>query len=111
MITLLTEGNFEKEILKAKGPVIVDFFTDWCGPCKMMEPIFEELSKDYKGRLSFIKVNIDQFPKVADLFGVQGIPCFMIINDKKEVERIVGYTPGEKMRMKIDEILTKIKSK
>jgi thioredoxin len=109
LVTQLTADNFEKEVLDAKGPVIVDFFAEWCGPCRMMAPIFEELGREYKGRLAFCKINVDQFPKVADMFSVQGIPCLIIMKDKKEVERIVGYNPKEKLKMKIDEILSRMK--
>jgi thioredoxin 1 len=111
LVTQLTADNFEKEVLESKKPAIVDFFAEWCGPCRMMAPIFEELSKEYKGKLGFFKVNVDQFPKVTDLFEVHGIPCFIIINDKKEAARIVGYNPKEKMQLKIDEILAKVNTK
>ncbi|MBW2971458.1 thioredoxin [Candidatus Woesearchaeota archaeon] len=109
MVTKLTAANFEKEVVKSDIPVIIDFFADWCGPCRMMGPVFEEVSRDYEGKLRFLKLSVEENPKVADQFGVQGIPCLVIIDRGKEAGRIVGFNPKEMLKQKIDAVLAKIK--
>ncbi|MBU2561716.1 MAG: thioredoxin [Nanoarchaeota archaeon] len=109
MVAKLTGDNFEKEVVKSGTPVIIDFYADWCGPCRMMGPVFEEVSKDYAGKLKFVKLNTEENPKVSDMFGVQGIPCLIIVSKGKEAGRIVGYSPKEMLKQKIDDMLAKIK--
>ncbi|MBN1544272.1 thioredoxin [Candidatus Woesearchaeota archaeon] len=108
MVTKLTAANFEKEVVKSGSPVIIDFYADWCGPCRMMGPVFEELSRGYEGKLNFLKLSVEENPKVADAFGVQGIPCLIIVNRGVEVGRIVGLNPKELLKQKIDAVLGRI---
>ncbi len=82
--------EFESAVLKADKPVLVDFYADWCGPCRMLAPTIEKLAKQYEGRAVVAKVNVDHLSKVAQRYGVQGIPAVLIFNKGKEVQRLVG---------------------
>ena len=91
----------------AKGPIIVDFWAEWCGPCKMMAQPFLELSEEYKGKLEFAKLNVDNFPEAAQEMGVQGIPCLIVFKKGEELGRIVGFMPKPVLKKKIDDVLGK----
>ena len=84
---------------------IIDFFADWCMPCKMLGPVYEKVSKNYEGKLKFTKVNTEIAPGLAQKFGVQGIPCLVMVEDGKEVGRIVGYNNEAQLKQKIDDVL------
>jgi|SRR3989344_2530881 len=103
----LNHHTFKEETNKSV-PIIVDFFADWCGPCKQLAPIFEDLSASYKGKLTFGKLNTDENPEIPQKFGVMGIPCLIVIHKGKEAGRIVGFMPKDKLKAEIDKILAKI---
>ena len=105
----ITKNNLDKEILKSKTPAIVDFWAEWCMPCKMMAPVFEELSEFYGKRLKFAKVNTENNQDIASQFGISGIPTLLIINKGEVVDRIVGFASKEVLKEKIDAIISKIK--
>ena len=105
----ITTKNFDKEIIRIKNVVIVDFWAEWCMPCKMLTPIFEELSKFYGARLKFARVNTEENQKIAEQFGISGIPTLLIFHKGAVINRIVGFTSKEKLKEKIDAILSKIK--
>ncbi len=86
----ITDANFEDKVLKSKLPVFVDFWAPWCGPCKMAGPVIEELSESYKGKVEFMKVNVDE-NQVAGKYGVMSIPTTVLFKDGKEVSRQVGF--------------------
>ncbi len=108
MVLEITNDTYEKEVKQSDIPIIVDFWAGWCGPCKMMGPVFEEISEDYEGKLKFAKVNVEKEQEVAGQAGVMGIPCLIVFKDGKEFDRIVGYSPKEQLKEKIDAILEKI---
>ncbi|MCP1673029.1 thioredoxin 1 [Natronocella acetinitrilica] len=77
-IVYVTDDNFEDEVLKSDGPVLVDYWAEWCGPCKMIAPILDEVSQEYSGRLKVAKLNIDENPETPPKFGIRGIPTLML---------------------------------
>jgi thioredoxin 1 len=100
-----TESNFENEVIQSDVPVLVDFWAPWCGPCKMVAPIVEEISGEYAGRLKVGKLNTDDNQMVASQFGVMSIPTLMIFKGGEVVERIVGAQPKDALTGKIDAVL------
>lgn len=100
----LDDKNFEDEVIKSKLPVLVDFFAEWCGPCKMAAPIMEELGNDFEGKINIGKLDVDAAINIAAKFGVQSIPTVIMFKDGKEVERKVGFggrSPYEEMIKKV----------
>lgn len=96
MAKIFNEQNFASEVLNKSGVVLVDFYADWCGPCKMVAPIVEEISLE-RGDISVGKVNVDQSPAVAGAYNVMSIPTIIVFKDGKEKNRMVGYAPKEKI--------------
>lgn len=87
----VTEADFEEKVIKSDLPVIVDFWAVWCGPCKLAEPIIDELSDTHAGRLVVAKVNVDENPKITETHGVMSIPTTILFKNGKEVDRLVGF--------------------
>lgn len=104
----VNKENYDREIKQSKIPVIIDFWAEWCGPCRMMGPVFEELGSEYEGRLKFVKINTELSPEIAGRFEIHGIPCLVLVKDGKEIDRITGFAPASIMRGKIDDILSRI---
>ena len=100
-----TDANFSEEVLGADVPVLVDFWAPWCGPCKMIAPMVEEISNEYAGKVKVGKLNIDDNQTVASQYGVQGIPTLMIFKNGEMVERIVGVRPKETLTGKLESVL------
>lgn len=101
----LTQENFEKEVVQSKVPVIIDFYADWCGPCRMMAPVFEEISKEYSGKVSFLKLNTEEQPEIAEAFEVMSIPSLVVVRDGKEIGRMVGFAPKNIFKERLDSII------
>lgn len=89
-ITATTDDSFEQDVLKSEQPVLVDYWAEWCGPCKMIAPILEDVSSDYEGRLKVAKLNIDENPNTPPKFGIRGIPTLMLFKDGKVEATKVG---------------------
>ena len=98
------EGNFADEVIKSDVPVMIDFYAEWCGPCRMMSPIVEEFAKDYEGKVKIGKINVDEESDLAMRFGVQSIPSFIFIKDGKVIDRITGALPRQMLRNYLDEL-------
>ena len=95
-IKLSTE-NFEKEVLKAEKPVLVDFYADWCGPCNAMAPVIEELAKELEGKVKVGKINVDENPDIAVEYNVMSIPTLIVFKNGKEEKRLVGLRNKEEL--------------
>jgi thioredoxin 1 len=93
----LTDANFDKEVEESPLPTLTDFWAAWCGPCKMIAPIIEQLAQEYDGKMKVTKLDVDQNPTVATRFGVMSIPTLILFKGGQPVERIVGYMPKEKL--------------
>ena len=93
----LTSDNFEKEVVKSKIPVVVDFFADWCAPCQMMAPIFEAVGKKLEGKMKFAKIDTQSEMELAQRFNITGIPCLIVFKNGKETGRIVGFMQEEEL--------------
>lgn len=102
-VSELSSNNFKEFI--SKGTAIVDFWAPWCGPCKMMAPIFEEISKELKDKIKFGKVNVDDEPELAQEFDVMSIPTLIIFKNGEQLDRLIGLMDKKEILEKIDELL------
>lgn len=89
----VTDATFEQEVLKSQLPVLVDFWAPWCGPCRAIAPVVEEIASDYTGKLKVLKLNTDENPKTAQSYRISGIPSLMVFKNGQPVEQVVGAVP------------------
>lgn len=101
----LTDANFEENVLKSDKPALVDFWAVWCGPCRMVGPIVEELSNDYDGKAVIGKVDVDNNPGIAAKYGIRNIPTILFIKNGEVVDKQVGAVPKAALASKLDAIL------
>ena len=102
---LLTDGSFEQEVLKSKGITMVDFYADWCGPCKMMAPVLEKMADTYDQKVKVCKLNVDENPETSTKYGIQGIPTLLFFKNGELVDQNVGFLSEENIKMKFDSLL------
>ncbi len=102
MAVELTDSNFEELVMKSDKPVLVDFWAEWCGPCRMVGPVVEELAKEYDGKALIGKVNVDDNPQVASMFGIRNIPTLLFFKGGKLVDKHVGVAPKSALAGKLD---------
>jgi len=100
----LTQANFDTEVLKSTGPVLVDFWAEWCGPCKMIAPILDELAEEYDGRLKIGKVNIDQEQGLAAEYGVRAIPTLLLFHQGQVADQMVGLRSKRDLKASLDRV-------
>ncbi len=105
MAIAVNDSNFEEVVLKSEQPVLVDFWAEWCGPCKMMLPIVEEISKEYEGKLTVAKVDVDSSQGTAAKFGIRNIPTILFFKGGAVVDKQVGAVPKNSLVAKIDKLL------
>lgn len=101
----VTDATWENDVVKSELPVLVDFWAPWCGPCRMVAPIVEELSQDYAGKVNFLKLNTDDNPMIPSKFGIRSIPSLLIFKGGELKGTIVGFRPKSDMKKRLDEAL------
>ena len=102
---VLTDENFSSEVVESSQPVLVDFWATWCGPCRMIAPIVEELSAEYEGKAKIGKVDVDAAQKTAQEFGIRSIPTLLLFKEGKVIEQIIGAVPKQEIVDKLDAAL------
>ena len=106
MMNFSSPEQFDEVISDPDRPALVDFWAEWCGPCKMVAPVLERLSKEYDGRMTFAKLNIDEFPEISSRYGVRSIPTLIIFRNGKTATRISGFQPEGALRPHLDRYAT-----
>lgn len=102
-VAAVSNETFEQEVVQSQKPVLVDFYADWCGPCKTVGPIVEELAAEYEGRITVRKVDIDLNPELARQYGIRSIPTLMVFKDGEAKDTIIGAVPKSKLAAVIDQ--------
>lgn len=104
-VVTLSTGNWEAEVVSSPTPVLVDFWAAWCGPCRMIAPVVDEIAGEYEGRLKVGKLNVDEHGDIASRYGVMSIPTLMVFKNGQPVERIVGFRPKKELTAALEKVL------
>ena len=104
-VSVIDDGSFEREVLQSDVPVVLDFWAEWCPPCRALAPTFEELAKQYEGRVRFVKLNVDENQQVPQRFGIKGIPTLVFFDGGREVERVVGASSKSALERIVDKYI------
>lgn len=104
MATIWNDTNFEQEVLQSDIPVLVDFYADWCGPCKMMSPVIDQISNEYAGRLKVGKINVDESPNTSAQYRVMSIPTILFIKGGQVVDQVIGAVPKRQLVDKVEKL-------
>ena len=104
LIVTLTQENFAQQVLQSQSPVLVDFWAEWCGPCKMIAPLLDELADEYQGKVSIGKVNIDEQQALATQYGIRAIPTLLLINKGQVAEQMVGAKSKRDLKASLDRV-------
>ncbi len=102
----VSEKTFDQDVLKAKTPMLVDFWAPWCPPCQAIAPILEELAEEYKGKIGIARLNVDEAPTLSARYGVSSIPTMLLFKEGEPVGQIIGFRPKAELKKALDEILT-----
>ncbi len=102
----VSDSSFEKDVLQSEKPVLVDFWAEWCAPCRMIAPTVEAVAEQFDESASVVKLNVDNSPSTADKYGIKGIPTLILFSEGKEVERVVGATSKESISRIIEKYIT-----
>ncbi len=105
VIVNVTDDSFEKDVIKSNTPIVVDFWAPWCGPCRAVGPIIEELAQELKGRLKVAKVNVDENPNIAANYGIRSIPTIMLFKDGKLEDTLIGLAPKDRFEEFVKKVL------
>jgi thioredoxin 1 len=103
--TEVTDANFATEVINSDKPVLVDFWAPWCGPCRMVAPVVDELSDEYDGRVKFVKLNTDDNVKTASTYGIRSIPTLLVFKGGEPVGQIIGFRPKSDLKQRLDAAL------
>ena len=104
----LTDDSFDKEVVQSADPVLVDFWAPWCGPCRMLSPVIEELSKEYTGKVKVAKINTDEHPNSASRFKISAIPTLLFFKSGKVVEQLVGVHSKSEIKKTLDSLVAAV---
>lgn len=104
----VSELDFDSKVLQSEGPVLVDFYADWCAPCRLLTPLLEEMARDYEGRLSIVKMDVDGAERVPGTYGVQSLPTLIFFRNGRPEHRLVGALPKPVLKAQVEKLLTTV---